>query len=89
MTSHEADNVTDLAEYRRHRAGAADAAVLAIFSQITGRPLHLVSRTPEELAAREERAEVRRAARRERIRMQLENGVLVYQDDDPDGIIGA
>lgn len=63
--------------------------MLSVFSGALGVPLRLVSRTPEELAAREERAEARRAARRERIRMLLENGTLVYQDDDPDGIIRA
>lgn len=79
----------DLDDYRRQRAQAANAAVLALFSGALGVPLRLVARTPEELAEREARAAERRAARRDRLRLLLESGSLVYQDDDPDGMIGA
>jgi len=87
--THDADEVIDLAEYRRRREDGADAAVLALFARVTGKPMHLVNRTPEELEERRKRALRRRAERSQRIRMQIENGVLVYQDDDPDGMIGV
>lgn len=89
MGSHDAREVADLSEYRRKREGDADAAVLAVFARVTGRPMHLVNRTPEELAERRSRALRRRAERSERIRARLESDGPVYQDDDPDGIIGA
>lgn len=89
MTSHDADEVIDLAEFRRQRDDAADAAVLALFSTLTGRPMHRVNRTPEELAERRNRALRRRAERASWISARLESGDVVYQDDDPDGIIRA
>lgn len=89
MASRNDDGVIDFTAFRDRRNSNAEAAVLTLFSQVTGKPMHLVNRSPEELAARRDRALRRRAERVERIRMVIESGTLVYQDDDPDGIIGA
>lgn len=89
MESHDAGEVIDFSAFRDRRNTDAEAALLTLFSRVTGRPMHLVNRTPEELAERRNRALRRRAERVERLRAHLERGDLVYQDDDPDGIIGA